>query len=99
MADIGKDLERLARALCEADGRDPDAPEMFMLNEPKPTGTLQWMLYVSKVRAVLDELKNVSPEMLDALWPSRDLYMAERLRTKSDFVAMLDSILSQTAEG
>ncbi len=83
MADIGKDLERLARALAVSFGDNPDEPTASLLNE----GEVRWHEYVGHVRAVLEELKKLSPDMLGVSEP-------DTIWTDS-----LDSILSQDKEG
>ena len=58
--------EKLARALCEANGQDPDHdydPNMIRAQAPD----LRWKLYVNQARAVLQTLHdNITPEMVEA---------------------------------
>lgn len=105
MADIGKDLERLARALDEASHEfslafvDPHSSD----NEAvRICQMVDREKRIRQVRAVLEELKNVSETMLDSGDAKAKLTMLGQTMTLDSepiFVAMLDSILSQDGEG
>ena len=65
------DLERLARALCIADGLNPDSDCRFceesgVMHDVALEDSALWITYLPKVRAILQELRVPSKEMEEA---------------------------------
>lgn len=99
------DLERLARAICVDDNRDPDAIH------PPGLGVPQWQHHVRAARAVVAALREPSKAMLAAGieaaeecedWTT-DTDATHRVDTPSDAVlptwqAMIDAILPKAED-
>lgn len=58
--------EKIARALCKADGKNPDAPAWVRFPGAIPEGVCWRDQYADKADAVLDAMREPTPEMIEA---------------------------------
>lgn len=58
-------IERVARAIAEASGEDPDGPTGSLLNE----GQLIWQQYAAPARAAIEAMAEPTKIQLDAMEP------------------------------
>lgn len=72
-------VERVARAICEALGVDPDAPNPLDLSHK---GLTMWRHHVPAAVAALEEIREPTEEMIKALWPGEEGIHALRFADK-----------------
>lgn len=60
-------IERVARAICKADGQDPDHE-----GELTDEGTFQWQSYVTDARAAIEAMREPTKAMIAACYPDED---------------------------
>lgn len=95
-------LERIARALCIADGKQPDASEPYSIESQPfsgPNPDRNWQAYVDGARSVLEELQNPSDAMAEAGAKSAyDLVLdVDAHGARTIFAAMIDAALVDRA--
>lgn len=99
---MGAEIERLARALCEADGKNPDEPTVgrYNINDmTNPTLVLQrrWEQRIPDVRAILTALRepgrNLCAAVADKHWED-DLRLGEQTVAEI-FATAIDHILNE----
>ena len=80
-------VERVARAICVSEGRDPDAD--FMRIPGPMTGSKVWTEYVRRARAAIEAMREPTDEMVGAknsAEPHYESYFRERYRAAIDEV-------------
>lgn len=97
-------VELLCRAMCEAEGQNPD----HQSNDPFDEGAHLWTTYRPLARAVLTALRTPTPEMVahgeglsDMVLPDGFLNTPEERRKEvaGIFTSMIDAALKQEGEG
>jgi len=96
-------LEEVARALCEADGLDPDADwrdgdGVFLTVAIEPGKQQRWRTYVRKARAALEALRMPNEAMRRAGRAEDDWYARPYYECASEtthWIAMIDAILKE----
>lgn len=77
-------VERVARAMCVANGWDPDKDDEVLA----PEGALNWNLYEKHARAAVEAMREPTADLVDSdsyangLWSRRSItaYLDEALR-------------------
>lgn len=85
---MGEMRERIARALCKSDRKDPDSHHF--------AGKLLWEAYVHSADAVLNALREPTPEMVKAGYTANSYPIAGLAHSFAPtpvWQAMIDSIL------
>lgn len=88
-------LERVARALCRSDGKEPDVGPAISIEKQRgaiPDSVPNWKRYTDQARAVLEAIREPSEEMIKAGYREQD---ATEGSLKHSYIAMIDAALSQ----